>query len=300
MRIFLTGASGFIGSHIAKAAHEKGYEVNALVRTTSPREHIEPFVTRFIVGDHASPDAWNEGLKDADAVIHNAFDSQTFRDGSLNDHLQSNVVSSIRLLEHSAPRPFVYMSSIAVHHDMSPRWDGNPDEDHPLRPSNNYGALKAAVEAHLWAAHFGQGRHAAAIRPCGVYGPHLHERHRSHGDAVIQGVLNGNHQPRDGGGKFVHVQDIANATLAALTTPQAAGKPFNLTDCYASHYQWACWTALAAGLPEPAAPADAPDSPLNVFSKTQTQQILGVHADRGHEGIKSHIQAIVADHAATK
>ena len=52
MKIALTGASGFIGSHIARAAATHGYEVIALVRESSKREHIEDVVSSFVIGSH--------------------------------------------------------------------------------------------------------------------------------------------------------------------------------------------------------------------------------------------------------
>ena len=57
MNIALTGASGFIGSVIAKHAANHGYSVTALVRETSKREHIEPYVSRFVTGTHNNLEA---------------------------------------------------------------------------------------------------------------------------------------------------------------------------------------------------------------------------------------------------
>ncbi len=149
MRIALTGVSGFIGSVIARQAHEAGHTVTALVRETSRRDHVEPFVDRFVVGAQDDESAWPALLEGADAVIHNSVDWGPLRAKDLPTHGQSNLLASIRLLETSAPRPFTFMSTIAVHHDMRPHWKGVIDEDHPLRPNTEYGAYKAAVEAQL-------------------------------------------------------------------------------------------------------------------------------------------------------
>ena len=57
MLVALTGASGFIGSVTAAALHRAGHEVRALVRATSRRDHIEPFITQWTEGDAADPQA---------------------------------------------------------------------------------------------------------------------------------------------------------------------------------------------------------------------------------------------------
>lgn len=297
MRIALTGASGFIGSYLCREAKERGHSVTALVRESSRRDHIDAFVDRFVVGDQANAEVWPSLLEDADAVVHNSVDWRSVsgilglpEPKAFDMHLERNLVSALRFLRTSAPLPFVFMSSIAVHHDMRPRWEGRPDEDHPMRPSSVYGALKAAVEAHLWAEHFGSDprRHVAAIRPCAVYGidPELS---RSHGHSVIETVRKGEAFRKPGGGKFVHVEDVARATIAAAERPDASGKPFNLADCYARYADWAQMACEVIGV-EVEIDTSSPPKPQNEFSKEQARRILGVDLSRGHEGIREHLR----------
>jgi nucleoside-diphosphate-sugar epimerase len=183
------------------------------------------------------------------------------------------------------------MSSVAVHHDMRPRWQGHIDEDHPTRPGSPYGACKAAVEVHLWAAHFGEGRHTSAFRPSAVYGidPNLE---RTYGCSTIKSLKSGQPFNKPGGGKFVHVEDVAAAITAAVGNLKAAGRAFDLTDCYA---RWADWAHIAADLLGVNVPIDlsSPPQPKNKFSKDAAKS-LGVKLDRGHEGIRAHLQELIA------
>lgn len=291
MHVAVTGVSGFIGSVLARKLVESGHTVAGLVRPTSRRDHIEKHVETFVEGDQSDEVAWERLLDGADCVIHNSLD-WTPLDGTvdLEQHLQSNLVSSIKLLHAAAPRQFIFVSTIAVHHDMRPAWKGLIDEDHPLRPATLYGACKAAVEAHLWAAHYGSGQHTSAFRPCAVYGidPRLS---RSIGHPFVRQIRNGEKFDRPGGGKFVHVDDVADAMIAAIGNPEAAGRAYNMADCYA---RWADLAKMVADILGVEADIDfsSPDHSRNVFSKDAIRT-LGVPLDRGHEGIRTHLEELI-------
>jgi nucleoside-diphosphate-sugar epimerase len=115
---------------------------------------------------------------------------------------------------------------------------------------------------------------------------------RSIGYTIVEELRRGRAIRRAGGGKFVHVEDVAAAACAAVGNPEASGRPYNLADCYA---RWSDWAAMAAALLgiEAAIDFSSPPSPKNVFSK-QAARSLGVNLDRGHEGIREHLRALIA------
>jgi len=290
MRVAITGVSGFIGSFIARRLKEAGHSVTGLVRPTSRRDHIESLVDRFVVGDQADEIAQKELLDGAKCVVHNSLDWQSTKDGDLATHLDSNVAGSVKLLRAAAPRQFVFVSTIAVHHDMRPRWACVIDEDHPIRPASLYGAYKAAIEAHLWWAHFTFDMHTCAIRPSAVYGidPNLS---RSIGYPIIEEVKRGGRFKRPGGGKFVHVEDVAAVVAATVGNPDANGNVYNLVDCYARWADLAQITAELLGL-DADIDLSSPAEPKNRFTKDGAQS-LGVTMERGHDGLRKHLRELI-------
>ncbi len=295
MRIALTGASGFIGSSIARHLHQRGHAVTALVRETSTTDHLRDHVDTFVTGDQTDEHAWRDLLDGADGLIHNSVDWRALRDNDIPAHLESNLLGSLKLLDAASPKRCVFISTIAVHHDMRPRWNGVIDEDHPLRPSSLYGAYKAAVEAHLWSAHYHYNRHTAAIRPCAVYGPDPTGKH-GHTRPVLEAVRSGERFTRAGGGKFVHVDDVAAATVAAIERDDASARPFNLVDCYARYADLARYAAEALGI-EIDIDFSSPEKPKNTFDCSAAKQLVGedeVFLNRGHEGLRTHFRELAA------
>ncbi len=292
MRVAVTGVSGFIGSVVARHLLASGHAVTGLVRPTSRRTHIEDVVDRFVVGDQHDPSCWDSLLDGADCVVHASFDWSPLRGGvDVQTHYESNLLGSIRLLDASAPRQFIYLSTVAVHHQMHPREHtpdglGIIDELHVTRPATLYGACKAAVENHLWSAHFGSGRNMSIIRPCAVYGidPKLT---RSIGHPIIEQIRDREPYNRSGGGKFVHVDDVARLIANIVGHPETSGRVFDMADSYARWSDWAQMTAELLGV-EAQIEVNSPPLPVNMFDKRAAESV-GVVLERGHEGIRRHL-----------
>ena len=291
MNIALTGTSGFIGAAIARHATRAGHRVSGLVRETSRTEHLEGVVDRLVRGTQDDARARTELLEGADVVIHNSFDWSVLRSGDLEGHLRSNLLGSLELLRDAGDRPFVYLSSVAVHHHIDPTWNNVIDDRHPARPGSAYGALKAAVEAHMWAANAERGQAVVALRPCAVYGIDP-DRSRSIGWPIIDSIREERRYVRKGGGKFVHVEDVAAATLAAVSNPGNSPAIHHLVDCYARWGDWGVMTAELLGV-EAEIDLDSPEQSLNRFETAGVREALGVAMDRGHEGIRDHIRAMI-------
>ena len=89
----------------------------------------------------------------------------------------------------------------------------------------------------------------------------------------------------------MHVDDVAAAVLATLGNPDAAGKAYNMADCYARWADLAQITCELLGV-EVEIDFSSPNQAKNVFVKDRIET-LGVKLDRGHDGIRNHLSELI-------
>jgi nucleoside-diphosphate-sugar epimerase len=296
MLVALTGASGFIGSYTAKALHQAGHRVRALVRSTSRRDHIEPYVAEFHTGEFDDPKLVGRFVEGADAVIHNALHWSTAKESD-DDNFEKNVTGSLRLLEAArlaGGKQFLFVSSCAVHHEILP--GGRIDENHPTWPNSVYGACKAAVEPLLKAYHFTYGMNTSAWRPAAVYGvdPNLE---RSQWHDLIKAAKNDDTISTDKGGKITHVQDVADALTLAIGDEQVSGQFYNIIDGY---MYWQVAPEIAKQLTRSKAVIEDRKGrgPQNHFDTSKAIGFFDRHNNRaalrrGVEGVRNYVAELL-------
>jgi len=142
MLAFVTGATGFVGSHVARALAEQGADLRLLVRANSDRRNIEDLDAERIVGDLRNPASFGNALSGCDAVFHVAADYRLWvRDPE--EMYRSNVEGTRAILEAARKnrvRRVVYTSSVAT---MGFTSNGHlADEDSPVGLGNMIGPYK--------------------------------------------------------------------------------------------------------------------------------------------------------------
>jgi len=142
MLAFVTGATGFLGSHVARVLSESGADLRLLVRPTSDLRNIQGLRSDLVVGDLREPETFAKALVGCDALFHVAADYRIWvRDP--NEMYRSNVDGTRFLLSAAQKygvRRLVYTSSVAT---MGFKADGSPaDEDSPVSLNDMIGPYK--------------------------------------------------------------------------------------------------------------------------------------------------------------
>jgi len=221
MKIFLTGATGFVGHHVAKALAAEGAELRMLVRKTSNLANLEGIAGETHVGDLAEPESIRPALAGCDAVMHVAADYRLWIPDPKAMY-RVNVDGTRDLLrlarEAGVPR-FVYTSSVATMHF---RTDGLViNEDTPVSLSDMIGHYKRskflAERQAIAAAQDGQ--QVVILNPTTPIGPN--DSKPTPTARIFVDFLNGKFPAyMDTGLNLVDVAEVARAHVAALTLGQ--------------------------------------------------------------------------------
>jgi nucleoside-diphosphate-sugar epimerase len=245
---FVTGANGFIGSHLVRHLLARGYEVSCLVRKTSDIRSLAGLPVRLHIGDVRQPDTLIGLLGQADYVFHlaaklMALDREAF--------MAANTQGTIHMLEATlrakAPafQRFLYVSSQAA---AGPAASTQPmTEADPRRPISWYGTSKSDSEEII--KGYAGRLPVTIVRPASVYG--AREQDLSQTYPLVDSRLH----PKLGIlPKYIvacYVEDLVRGFVDAAESPHTTGKTY-----YLNHPEilnaLQVIQAIAAGMSKPA------------------------------------------------
>lgn len=217
--VLLTGATGFVGSHVAEACAQAGFRVRALVRSPDRAPRLHELGVTIVQGSLEDEHAVVEACRDVDVVVHMAALTHARSEA---DYERVNVQGTATLLRAAldarpAPRRFVYLSSLAA---AGPCIDGRGVRaDDVPRPLTAYGRSKLAGEHVVLEA--ADRIEVVVLRPPAVYGPRdtdLFHFFRLASFGLIP-VPTGPARPL----QMVHVADLAAALVRTIAADHAAG-----------------------------------------------------------------------------
>jgi dihydroflavonol-4-reductase len=222
MKIFLTGATGFVGHHVARALANQGAGLRMLVRKTSNLANLEGISGETHVGDLSNPESIRDGLARCDALVHVAADYRLWvRDPQAM--YRANVDGTrdlLRMAREAGVKRFIYTSSVATMHF---REDGVViNEDTPVSLNDMVGHYKRskflAEQEAISAAKNGQ--QVIILNPTTPIGPN--DAKPTPTGRIFVDFLNGKFPAYvDTGLNLVDVAEVARTHVTALTT----GKP---------------------------------------------------------------------------
>jgi nucleoside-diphosphate-sugar epimerase len=226
MIVAVTGASGFIGSHLTAELAARGYAVRAVVRAGNGGRTTgdgRP-TTDWISVDYADDAALDRAFAGVDIVFHaaGATRAPTRLDlEAANVELTRRVFAAFQRTSGTAARRFVFVSSQAAAGPAT-ALDSPIREDDPPKPIEAYGETKLAAEQAIAAdAHDALW---TVIRPAAVYGPRDRDFLQLFRLARLGVALHpGN---REHWVSIVHVRDLVDGMIAAATTTCAAGRTY--------------------------------------------------------------------------
>jgi nucleoside-diphosphate-sugar epimerase len=226
--ILVTGATGFIGSHLAVRLISQDKTVRLLVRNPQRLNIPLRMSTQLCAGDLESPETLSAAVKDVDVVFHCAANVSTW--DQPDNYEKTNVEGLGHLLDAIAdsgtlPRRFVHLSTVDVY--------GFPvnacDENCPPRaPGFGYGDSKLRGEAVLRARAQAMALPFVILRPTNVMGPRSPFIERI-GHELRSGLMLTIHQGKVDAG-FLHVGNLVDNILWAADASQAVGETFNVND----------------------------------------------------------------------
>ncbi len=237
MRAIVTGAAGFIGSHVAERLVSEGHEVLALDDLSGGFESNVPDGAKFHRGSVLDPldDLFRRFRPET--VYHLA----AYAAEGLSHHIPvfnftNNAVGTANVLAaayRAGAGHFVFTSSIAAY--GHPHSDEPFDEATPCVPCDPYGAAKLACEHHVRAVHAYYGRPAFTIfRPHNVFGPrqNIADPYRNVVGIFMARALAGKPMPIFGDGRqtrsFSYIDVVASCIAHAPMAPAARNATINL------------------------------------------------------------------------
>lgn len=241
MKALVTGATGFIGSHLVEELLRRGYSVTCLARKTSNLRWIEGLDISLVYGDCAEKESLLDTVADFDYVFHLAglTKARVKEDFfCVNAKGTENLVQALVEKNFNIKR-FVYLSSLTA---TGPSKNGTPvDENIETEPVSSYG--KSKLEGERIVLKYKDFLPITIIRPPAVYGP------RDRDFYVFFKMLKKGFFPYWGKCYYslLYVDDLVRGMILSAETKEAEGRTYFLSDSVYSNEEIAKVISSALG-----------------------------------------------------
>ncbi len=225
----VTGATGFIGSHVAETVAGQGKPVVALVRPGSDTSWLESLGVEVVRGDLFDVKALEQACESVAVIVHCA--ARVGDWGPVEEYRQVNVEGLRNLLEVARKVPlqrFIHLSSLGVY-EARDHYGTDESEPLPTRHMDGYTQTKVEAEQLVRLYHQQYGLPAVILRPGFVYGA----RDRTVLPRLLQALEKKQVRYLGSGEQrmnTIYVGNLVQAILLAAEKKEAVGQTYNLTD----------------------------------------------------------------------
>jgi dihydroflavonol-4-reductase len=216
--VLITGASGFVGSAVARIALEKGFAVRLLVRATSPRKNLESLDVEIVTGDMRDEASMRKALDGVRYLFHVAADYRLWAPDPLEIERANleGAEATMRAALAAGVERIVYTSSVAT---LKVTSSGNSaDETSPLKADQAIGVYKRSkviAERAVERMIEQDGLPAVIVNPSTPIGPR-DVKPTPTGRIIVEAATGKMPAFVDTGLNLVHVDDVANGHFLAL------------------------------------------------------------------------------------
>ena len=238
-KIFVTGADGFIGSHLVESLVKKGYDVKALVLYNSfnywgwlddINESIKKSI-EVVTGDIRDPFGIDNAIKDCDVVINlAALIAIPYSYSSPSSYVDTNIKGTLNILESTKKHNIQKL----IHTSTSEVYGSAQyipiDEKHPNIAQSPYAATKIAADQLVLSYYRSFDTPAGIVRPFNTYGPR--QSNRAIIPTTITQILSGSKEIRLGNTHptrdFSYIDDTVNGIIKSINSDEIIGNVINL------------------------------------------------------------------------
>ena len=231
-KALITGATGFIGSHLLEALVEKKWDITCLVRPQSRTEHMEQMPVRIHRGRLEDQEVLESAVKGQDYIFHLAARIRPARPEVYDkaNHILTRDLANVCLRKNPGIKRFVYISSISV---AGPTPPGQLiDETFPPHPASEYGRTKLKGEEVL--KDIWDKLPSTIIRPPNVYGIRQQETE------MLLNLIRYRVMPllreEIKSTSLIYIKDLIRGILLAAESPRSQSQIYYLTD--GGEYSW--------------------------------------------------------------
>ena len=217
-RVLVTGASGFVGSAVARIARERGFDVRVVIRKTSSRQNLEGLDAEVVIGDMRDEASMRAAMKGVRYLLHVAADYRIWaRDpGEIERANLEGTEATMRAALAEGVERIVYTSSVATL-KVSPAGE-IVDETKPAQAHQTIGAYKRSkvlAERAVERMVANDGLPAVIVNPSTPIGPR-DVKPTPTGRIIVEAATGKIPAFVDTGLNLVHVDDVANGHFLAL------------------------------------------------------------------------------------